>query len=193
MTRRLLSALLLFSAFLLAATPARANNDAVQFASNIVVPEGHSIHDAVCFFCNVNAQGIIDHDVVVIFGNVHIAHESRHDVVVIFGGVRVDDDASITHDLVNIFGNVHLGDNASVGNDVVVMFGGLHAADSANIGGNRVAQPIWVFWTPLLILGLIISLIVREIRASHRRRYFAMYGYPPMPGQPPPSAPPVHH
>jgi hypothetical protein len=189
MTRRLFSALLLFSAILLAATPARADNDAVQFASNIVVPEGHSIHDAVCFFCSVNAQGTIDHDVVVFFGNVHVAHESKHDIVVFFGGIRADDDASIGHDVVNFFGNVHLGENASVGNDVVVMFGGLHAADSANIGGTRMAQPIWIFWTPLLILGLVISLIVREIRASRRRRYFAMYGYPPMPGPPPPAPP----
>ena len=74
MTQRLLSALLLFSALLLASTPAHADKDAVQFGSNIVVPEGQSVHDAVCFFCSVNAKGDIDHDVVVFFGNVHIAH-----------------------------------------------------------------------------------------------------------------------
>ena len=73
MTQRLFSALLMFSALLLAAAPARADKDAVQFGSNIVVPEGQSVHDAVCFFCSVNAKGDIDHDVVVFFGNVHIA------------------------------------------------------------------------------------------------------------------------
>ena len=73
-----------------------------------------------------------------------------------------------------------------MGNDLVVMFGGLHAADSANISGSRIAQPIWVFWTPLIVLGLIIALVVKEVRAMQRRRYFATYGYPPMPQQPPP-------
>jgi hypothetical protein len=186
MTQRMFSALLLSSALLLAATPARADKDAVQFGSSIVVPEGQSIHDAVCFFCSVNAKGNIDHDVVVFFGNVHIAHESKHDVVVFFGSVRADDEATIGHDVVNFFGSVHLGENATVGNDLVVMFGGLHAADSAVIQGSRVAQPPWVFWTPLLILGLIIFLVVREIRAAQHRRYLAAYGYPPMPQQPPP-------
>ena len=124
MTQRLFSALLLFCALLLAATPARADKDAVQFGSNIVVPEGHSVHDAVCFFCSVNATGDIDHDVVVFFGNVHIAKQSKHDVVVFFGTLRADDNAAIGHDVVNFFGSVHLGENVTVGNDVVVMFGG---------------------------------------------------------------------
>jgi hypothetical protein len=181
MPQRLFFALLLFSALLFSASPARADKDAVQFGDNIVVPEGQSVHDAVCFFCSVNARGDIDHDVVVFFGNVHIAHQSRHDVVVFFGSIRTDDDAAIGHDVVNFFGNVHLGENVTVGNDLVVMFGGLHAADSASITGTRFAQPIWVFWSPLLILGLIIVLVVREIRASRRRQYFAAYGYPPMP------------
>lgn len=193
MTQRPFSALLLFAALLLAATPARANKDAVQFGSNIVVPEGQSIHDAVCFFCSVNAKGDIDHDVVVFFGNVHISHQSKHDVVVFFGTVRADDDAAIGHDVVNFFGHVRLGENATVGNDLVVMFGALSAADTANIAGSRIAQPIWVFWTPMIILGLIIGIIVREVRAAQRRRYFAAYGYPPnMPPQPPvPPAPPA--
>ena len=95
MPQRLFSALLLLSALLLSASPARADKDAVQFGDNIVVPEGQSVHDAVCFFCSVNAKGDIDHDVVVFFGNVHIAHQSRHDVVVFFGSIRTDDDAAI--------------------------------------------------------------------------------------------------
>ena len=193
MTQRLSSALLLFSALLLTATPAHANKDAVQFGSNIVVPEGQTVHDAVCFFCSVNAKGSIDHDVVVFFGNAHITHESKHDVVVFFGSVHADDDAAIGHDVVNFFGTVRLGENSTVGNDVVVMFGGLNAAETASIAGNRFSQPIWVFWTPLLILGLIISLIVREVRARHHRQFIAAYGYPPIPPQPPmqPPAPPA--
>ncbi len=190
MTQRLLSGLLLASALLFAATPARADKDAVQFGSNIIVPEGHTIHDAVCFFCSVNAKGDIDHDVVVFFGNVHIAHQSKHDVVVFFGTIRAEDDASIGHDMVNFFGSTRLGENVSVGGDAVVMFGSLHTADTVSIAGNRVAQPIWIFWTPLIVLGLIITLIVHEVRAYRRRQYIAAYGYAPMPPQPiPPAAP----
>jgi len=189
MAQRLFSAFLLASALLIASTPARADKDAVQFGSNINVAEGHSIHDAVCFFCSVNAKGDIDHDVVVFFGNVHIAHQSSHDVVVFFGSVHADDDAVIGHDLVNFFGTTHLGENVSVGGDAVVMFGGMSAADSANIAGSRVAQPIWVFWTPLIVLGLIVSLIVREVRSYRRRQYFAAYGYPGVQPPPPPPQP----
>ena len=184
MTQRLFSAFLLASALVLAATPARAEKDRVQFGSNIVVPEGQSIHDAVCFFCSVNARGDIDHDVVVFFGNVHISHESKHDVVVFFGTIHADDDAAIGHDLVNFFGTTRLGEDVSVGGDAVVMFGGLSAADSVNIAGNRVSQPVWIFWTPLIVLGLIITLIVHEVRSYKRRRYFTAYGYAPVPPQP---------
>ncbi len=191
MPQRLFSVLLLFSALLFTAGPARADKDAVQFGSKIVVPEGESVHDAVCFFCSVNARGDIDHDVVVFFGDVHIAHQSKHDVVVFFGSVHADDNADIGHDVVNFFGNVHLGENATVGNDLVVMFGGLDAAGTANVSGTRFAQPIWVFWTPLLVLGLVITLVVRGIRESRRRQYFAAYGYPPMPPPPVQPGPPA--
>lgn len=200
MPRHLFSALLLGSALFFAATPARADKDAVQFGSNINVPEGQSVHDAVCFFCSVHAEGNIDHDVVVFFGNVHIAHESKHDVVVFFGSIRAEDDAAIGHDVVNFFGSTHLGDNVSVGGDMVEMFGGLHAADSVQIAGSRVAQPIIVFWTPMIVLGLIIAIIVREVRSARRRQCLAAYGYgypqypqgPPVQQAPPgPPAPPA--
>lgn len=189
-TQRLFPAFLVVLALLFASTQARAEKDAVQFGSNINVAEGHSIHDAVCFFCSVNAKGDIDHDVVVFFGNVHIAHQSQHDVVVFFGSVRADDDAAIGHDLVNFFGTTHLGENVSVGGDVVVMFGGMHAADTVNIAGSRVSQPIWVFWTPLIVLGLIVTLIVHEVRSYRRRQYIAAYGYGAMPAQPVQPVPP---
>jgi hypothetical protein len=185
MTRRFFSALLLASALLFAAAQAHAENDAVQFGSHIVIPEGQSVHDAVCFFCSVIAKGSINHDVVVFFGNVNIAHESRHDVVVFFGNVHAADGASIGHDLVSFFGTIRLGENVSVGGDVVAMFGHLHTADSVSIAGSRFSQPMWIFWAPLLLLGLIIALIVREIRAWRHRQYVTAYGYPPMPPQPP--------
>jgi hypothetical protein len=173
------------SALVFAATPAHADRDAVQFGSRIVIGPNQTVHDAVCFFCSVDAEGPVNHDVVVFFGDVHIAQHSDHDVVVFFGDIRVDNDASIAHDVVNFFGSVNLGDNATIGNDVVAMFGTVHTADSASIGGNRVMQPAWVLWVPLMILGGIVTLIVSAVRGYRRRMYFPAGYYPPPP--PPPA------
>jgi hypothetical protein len=185
--RSIFASFSLLAALVLAPLPALANRDAVQFGSKIVVGPNDSIHDAVCFFCGVEAQGPIDHDVVVFFGNVHIAKHSDHDVVVFFGNIHLDPDATISHDVVDFFGNVNLGENASIGNDVVAMFGSVRTADSATIGGNRVFQPAWVLWIPLMILGGIITLIVGAVRSYHRRQYYAAGYYPPPP--PPPIQP----
>ena len=110
MTLRLLPALLLAAIFALTTTPARASHDAVQFGSNITVPAGQTVHDAVCFFCSVQDEGTVDGDIVVFFGNVHISGEAHHDVVNFFGSVRADDNSSIRHDMVSFFGVVRLGE-----------------------------------------------------------------------------------
>jgi hypothetical protein len=183
--RPTLVAFMLFASLGFAATPARADRDAVQFGSNIEVPANSSVHDAVCFFCSVNAEGTIDHDVVVFFGDVHIAGHANHDVVNFFGDVRLDDNATITHDLVSFFGVVRLGEDASVGNDLVAMFGGIRSPGSATVGGNRVVQPAWVLLIPLMILGGLVAFIVSLVRGHRRRQMFAAgYPYPPPP-QPP--------
>lgn len=189
--RHLTTSFMLLAALALAVRPAHADRDAVQFGSTIVVGPNETVHDAVCFFCGVDAKGTIDHDVVVFFGNVHVANHSNHDVVVFFGNVRVDPDGTIAHDVVDFFGNIHLGENATVGNDVVAMFGSVHAADSASISGNRVMQPAWVLWVPLMFLAGIIIAIVSAVRNHQRRQmYAAGYPYPPPP-PPPPARPSV--
>ena len=60
---------ILAAAFALAPLSADASHDAVQFGSNIDVTGDNSIHDAVCFFCSVRAEGAVSGDVVVFFGN----------------------------------------------------------------------------------------------------------------------------
>ena len=166
---------------LFAAVPAHADRDEVQFGSNIVVPPGSSVHDAVCFFCSVDGQGTLDHDVVVFFGNVHITGHANHDVVDFFGDVRLDNNATISHDLVSMVGSVHLGENAAIGNDMVAMFGSVYNADSASVGGNRVVQPAWLLMIPLIILGSIVAFIVSLYRSYRRRQMFSGYPYPPPP------------
>ena len=189
LSRTLVRLLLLVCATVFAAHPALADRDRVQFGENIVVPLNDSIHDAVCFFCSVDAKGTIDHDVVVFFGNVHIAGHSNHDVVNFFGTVTVDDHGSISHDVVNFFGNIRLGEDATVGNDMVAMFGEVHAADSAHIEGNRVSQPVWLLLIPLMVFGGIIAGIVSIVRNfRHRQQMAAMYAYSMQHPQPQPAA-----
>lgn len=181
MSRKQIFAYCLLTAALFSfALPAFADRDAVQFGSNIRVSKGSSVHDAVCFFCSVDAEGEIQGNVVVFFGDVRLSGKADHDVVNFFGKVRADDNASIGGDLVSMFGVLRLGENVSVGKDMVAMFGGVHAASTVTVAGNRVAQPFWLFLGPLLLVGAVIFLIVREVRARRPAR-FAAYPYPPPP------------
>jgi hypothetical protein len=179
MIRRILALTLLCAGF--ASICARAEQDAVQFFSNIEVAPDSTVHDAVCFFCNVNIEGKATGDVVVFFGNTHVANQAQHDVVDFFGSVTADDNASIDHDLVSMFGGVRLGQNVHVGEDLVAMFGSLHIGSGVTVEGNRVVQPAIIFFAPFIFLCLIVILIVREFRAYRRRIWLRGYGYPPRP------------
>jgi len=176
---RMLALSLLTAAFAASALPAHADHDAVQFGSNIDVPHDASVHDAVCFFCSVDDEGEVKGDIVVFFGNVHIAGRANHGVVNFFGTVSAEDNSSIGQDLVSMFGSVRLGENTSVSKDLVVMFGALHAPASVTVRGDRVVEPPWILWGPLLIFALVIVLIVREFRAYRRRRFLSGYPFPP--------------
>jgi hypothetical protein len=179
MIRRTLAVALFCAVF--ASTHARADQDAVQFFSNIHVAEGSEVHDAVCFFCSVEAEGKVTGDVVVFFGNVHIASAAEHDVVSFFGRVTADDNATIDHDVVSIFGNVRLGDNVHVGEDLVAMFGSLRTGQGVTVEGDRVVQPAMLFYGPFFFLVLVFILVIREFRSWRRRQFLRGYGYPPQP------------
>ena len=170
----------LFIAVLAAfALPAHASKDVVQFGSNIEIAPDATVHDTVCFFCNVDDRGSVEGDIVVFFGNVHIDGHANHDVVNFFGSVTAADNASIGNDLVNFFGGVRLGENVTVGKDMVAMFGAVRTASSATVGGDRVVQPAWLFWGPLLVLILVVYVIVREIRNQRQRQFARRYPFPP--------------
>jgi hypothetical protein len=177
---RMLSLSLLGAVIAATATPAHANQDAVHFFENIQVRSGTTVHDAVCFFCNVDIEGEAQGDVVVFFGNVRIAGHANHDVVNFFGGVSVDDNAQIGESMVSFFSLIRLGDNVSIGKDFVSMFGVVHAPESVSVGGDRVAMPFMVFLAPLMLIGLMVTLVVRAIR-DRRRQFYYNYPYPPRP------------
>ena len=181
MRLRLLALVLAAVALGASAPRALADNDNVQFGSSILVGPDQTIHDAVCLFCSVESHGTVNGDIVVFFGNVRLDGHANHDVVNFFGSVTAVDNSSIGQDLVNFFGSTRLGENVTVGKDIVCMFGSLHAAATASNGGDRVVQPAWLFWTPLLVLFLIVYVVVHEIRAHRRRRLYmaGVYPYPP--------------
>lgn len=179
MMHRILAAGLFAGLLAAAPTPARANDDVVQFFSDIHVTPDTPVHDAVCFFCSVHDDGTINHDVVVFFGSIDITGSARHDVVSLFGSVDAHDNASIDHDLVSIFGGLRLGENVTVGHDAVAVFSSIEARPSAMIKGSRVSIPAVLFWGPLMIPILLIVLIVYLVRErSHR---WPPPGYPPPP------------
>jgi hypothetical protein len=172
----------LFIAGLGASTiPAHADRDIVQFGSNIHVGRNSSVHDTVCFFCNVDADGTVQGDIVVFFGNVHVGTAANHDVVNFFGNIVADNNAAIGQNMVSMFGVVRLGDNVTIGKDLVAMFGNIHAAETVSVGGDRVQQPPWIFWGPLFIFVAVIILVVREFRNHRRRAFLRNYPFPPRP------------
>jgi hypothetical protein len=179
MQRRFLAHCLFGAALALAAAPAHANEDAVQFFNNIEVTPAAPVHDAVCFFCNVRDDGEVNGDIVVFFGNVRIDGQAHHDVVNFFGSVMAADNSSIGGDLVSFFGSVRLGENVSVAKDLVAMFGVIHSPSSVSIGKDHVVFSPWIFFGPLLIIFMVIFVIIHEVRVHRQRRFAMAYPFPP--------------
>lgn len=192
MLRRVYVIAFLAAAITLAAAPARANQDAVHFFSDIDIPANGEVRDAVCFFCSVEAEGQVNGDVVVFFGHTHIAGQAHRDVVNFFGSVDVDDESSVGRDLVDFFGSVQLGNNASVGHDMVAFFGRTRVAQTATVANSTVFLPGLFLDVPLVLFVIVAIVVAREYRAWRWRRYYASCPYPyPYPPPPPPSAPHV--
>ncbi|HTW61457.1 MAG TPA: hypothetical protein VMD55_06570 [Terracidiphilus sp.] len=180
MQRRFLTICLLGAALAACAVPARADEDAVEFFHNIEVTQDAPVADAVCFFCNVSVDGKVNGDVVVFFGNVRLNGDVQGDLVKFFGNVTAADNSSVGGDLVSFFGNVRLGENVAVGQDLTCLFGDIHSAQSATVHGDRVAIPAMVLYLPVLVVGLVVWVIIYELR-EHRRRQLMQYPYPPPP------------
>ena len=171
MRARMLCLTLCAAALLLVAPPAHAqDNNSVQFFTDLRVDPGKPVENAVCLFCSVHAEGEINGNLVVIFGNAHIGTAVHQNVVSIFSSVTAAPNASIEQNVVNIFGKVRLGDGAHVGQNIVALFGATQFAPSSVVDGNRVIMPFWLFGIPTLLIGLVIYVIVREVRERRYRR-----------------------
>jgi hypothetical protein len=179
MQSRFLAICLLGGALAVAAAPARAEEDAVQFFNNIQVTPDAPVDDAVCFFCSVHAEGEVKGDIVVFFGNVSLNGQAHQDVVNFFGNVTAADNSSIGGDLVSFFGSVRLGENVRVAQDLVAMFGTVHTPASVYVGQDHVVFSPWIFFGPLLVIFLVVFVIVHEIRVHRHRQFMQAYPLPP--------------
>ena len=167
---RLLTLTLCAAALLFVAAPARAQNDRVQFFSNIHIGPNDTANNAVCFFCSVDAEGPVNGNIVAFFSHVNVRTTVDQNVVSFFSNMNVLPGSSVDQNLVTMFGSVHVDNGAHVGQNAVTMFGSFYAADSASIDGNRVYFPFWLFGIPTLLIGLVIYVIVREVRERRYRR-----------------------
>jgi hypothetical protein len=170
MRARLLTFTLCAAAFLSVAAPARAQNDRVQFFSNIHVGPNDTAGNAVCFFCSVDAEGPVNGNIVAFFSHVSVHSTVDQNVVSFFSKMNVLPGSTVHQNLVTMFGSVRVENGAHVDQNAVTMFGSFYAADSASIDGNRVYFPFWFFGIPALLLGLVIYVIVRELRERRYRR-----------------------
>lgn len=179
MQKRFLALCLFSAALAVAAVPACAENDAVQFFNNIEVTPDAPVNDAVCFFCNVDAHGDVRGDIVVFFGNVRIDGQAHQDVVNFFGNVTAADNSAIGGDLVSFFGSVRLGENVRVNQDMVAMFGTVHSPASVSVGQDHVIFSPWIFFGPLLMIFFVFFVILHEVRTRRERRFMQAYPLPP--------------
>jgi hypothetical protein len=136
---------------------AKAENgdDRVSFGHRIVVNDGETVGDVVCFLCSVEAHGKI-----------------HGDVVTFLGSVRTE--APVQGDVVTFGGNVVLNEEASVGGDLVIFGGDVRKSSGSHIGADQVIFPTVIFFIPVLILvGILWALL-----AIFRRRT-PVYYIPP--------------
>jgi hypothetical protein len=61
------------------------------------------------------------------------------------------------------------------------MFGTLHTGEGVSVERDRVVQPGWIVFGPLIFLSLVLILIVREYRAYRRRLFLRGYQFPRRP------------
>lgn len=150
--------LALFAAMLLAGpriASAQNGQDRVSFGSRIVVGEGETVGDVVCFLCSVEVHGKIQGDVVTFLGSVKSTSPIQGDVVAFAGNVLLEEDAAVHGDLV-VFG------------------GALHKSAGTYVGQDQVVLPAIIFLVPILI----IAGIVWAITALFRRK-IPIYYVPP--------------
>jgi hypothetical protein len=162
--RRWLLLLCVVALFNFSTARAHADQDQVHFLHDIVVHDGETAHDLVCFLCSVQVDG------------------SAHDVVTFLGSVHVR--GHVEGDTVDFLGNVILEQDASIGGSLVVFGGDVHGRGSGSVGKDSVVFPLILLFIPIFILAGLVYL-VRSLAMRNRMPY-PPPPFPPGPPMPPP-------
>ena len=137
--------LLLASADLARIAHASDGHDRVSFGQRIVVHQGETAGDVVCFLCSVENHG-----------NIH------GDVVSFLGGVKSE--GPIRGDVVSFLGDVNLAGEAAITGDLVVFGGNLRKSATVPSSSDQVVFPVTFLLIPVLIFIAIAWGLTRLVR-----------------------------
>jgi len=133
-----------------------ADTGRVQTGRDIWVQPGEKASDVTCFACSIHVRGAVSGDAFALGGR----------IVVEPGG-------AIAGDVATMAGNIVVENGASVGGDVAAIGGRVRRFPQAAIGGDVASLGIgWlavIALVPLVMLGLLVTLIVWLVRRSKQR------------------------
>jgi hypothetical protein len=109
---------------------------------DIVVPAGHRVEAATCFFCSVRVEGELRDDAVAQWGDVIVSGAVGGDAVAIGGNVRLHEAASVKGDIVAVGGDATLSPGAHSQGDVVASMGSAVIAPGATIAHDVSGSPL---------------------------------------------------
>lgn len=127
---------------------ARAEEDYIRVARGIVVAEGQTALDAVCFFCSVRVAGELYGDAVAIGGSVEVTGRVGGDAVAAGGSVRLGPGARVGGEAVAVGGPLDVSEHGQVGGD-------RESAEWAYLPGQREIHPRAALTAVLVNFGLV--------------------------------------
>ena len=117
-----------------------------QVFSDVVIPAGHKVESATCFFCSIRVEGELQGDAVAEWGDIEVAGAVGGDVVAVAGGTRLATNSRVQGDAVSVFGDVALASGSRISGDVVASLGNIHLSPGASIGKTSSASAWPLFW-----------------------------------------------
>lgn len=141
-----------FSAFAFA----KDNPSITRFGNNITIGPSDEVGEVTCFGCSIRVRGLVAGDVITFAGSIYI-----------------EDQAQVAGDVTSFGGNLRLDKSVKVSGDVTIFGGRMDRAAEASIAGDvtTFSSRGWmllIFVAPLLVLGLLITLIVWLVQRLRR-------------------------
>jgi hypothetical protein len=135
--------------------------------SDIVIPAGHKVQSATCFFCSIRVEGELNDGASTQWGDITVSGRVGGDTVAVGGDVRLGPGAQVQGDSVSVFGDTVLQAGAYIGGDAVASLGAVQLSPGATVQKTTVPVPWFaVEWLPsrvrasavFWLLGMAVSL-----------------------------------